>query len=133
MSKNQRNLFKIAKPRSIIFFLGCLALPFFVFAAEALTTEPVGGVIESVIKRTTATLNFIPFIVFSIAFIVFVWGVIQLIFKADDPETQKKAKGLITWGIVGMAVMVSVWGIVSIFVKYLKLPKGESAPSRVIF
>lgn len=53
-------------------------------------------------------------LIFSLALVMFVWGVVQYVI--NDSEEAKKAKGkmFMIWGIIALAVMVSVWGLVSI-------------------
>lgn len=54
-------------------------------------------------------------LVFGLAFITFIWGVFQFyIFEGQDVEGQKKGHMLMLWGIIGFALMFSVWGIVHI-------------------
>ncbi len=73
----------------------------------------------------------VPFI-FSIAFIVFIWGIFQyFIAGGADEEKRKEGRNLALWGIIGLAVMVSVWGLVSLVVNTLHLQTGR--PSLPLF
>jgi len=53
-------------------------------------------------------------LIFSLALAMFIWGVVQYVI--NDQEEAKKAKGkqFMIWGILGLAVMFSVWGLVKI-------------------
>ena len=53
-------------------------------------------------------------LLFIFAVASFIWGVVQ--FVINDSEESKKAKGrnFMIWGIIALAVMVSVWGLVGI-------------------
>lgn len=56
-------------------------------------------------------------VIFSLAFIVFIWGVFQyFIAGGHDEEKRDKGKQLMLYGILGFFVMVSVWGLVNILV-----------------
>ncbi len=58
--------------------------------------------------------SFIP-IMFAVAIVAFVWGVIQFfIFGAAEEAKREKGKQFIVWGIVALAVMLSVLGLVRI-------------------
>lgn len=46
---------------------------------------------------------------------VFLWGIIQFIFAAGDEEKIKIARGHIIYGLIGVFVMVSFWGIIVVF------------------
>ena len=51
-------------------------------------------------------------ILIGLAVIVFLWGVLQFVFHADDSDKRSEGKSFMIWGIIGIAVMVSVWGLV---------------------
>ena len=58
--------------------------------------------------------SIIPFI-FSIAIVAFIWGVVQFfIINSDEEAKREQGKQFMIWGIVALAVMLSVWGLVSI-------------------
>lgn len=44
----------------------------------------------------------------------FLWNVFKLITKASQEEERAKFKSQIMWGLVAIAVMVSVWGLVAV-------------------
>ena len=73
--------------------------------------EDLGGGVIDVINGTL-----IP-VLFALAFIVFLFGVAKayIISGASDTERAKGHK-LILWGLIGFVVMLSVWGIINIFV-----------------
>ena len=52
-------------------------------------------------------------VIMTLAFLVFVWGVINYFFLQGADES-KRAEGrqFILWGILGMALLFSVWGVV---------------------
>jgi len=53
-------------------------------------------------------------LVFSIGFMLFVWGLVEFI--ANPADTTKKEKGQqhMLWGIVGMFIMIAVGGIIAL-------------------
>ncbi len=56
-------------------------------------------------------------LIFTIAFLTFIWGIFQyFIAGGADPEKQKQGRALAAYGIVGFAVMMSVWGLVFILI-----------------
>lgn len=53
------------------------------------------------------------FLIFSIALIVFLWGVMYYVVGAQGNDTKlKQGKWAMLWGIIGMSVMFSAWGLV---------------------
>lgn len=71
----------------------------------AIWTSGIVGAISSIV---------IP-LIFALAFLAFLWGVFQYFFLHGGEE-DKRAEGrqFVIWGILGMVVLFSVWGLVNI-------------------
>lgn len=67
-------------------------------------------------------------ILLGLAFLVFCWGIVKYLYKADNDAERKKGKNLILFGIIGLFVMVSVWGIVNILSGTFFGPTGPATP-----
>lgn len=50
----------------------------------------------------------------SLAVAIFIWGIIQYVINNEEEAKKEKGKQFMIWGIIGLAVMVGVWGLVSI-------------------
>lgn len=68
--------------------------------------------ITILIDRLIGIVSFVIPILMVIATIVFLWGVISYIVSAGSEEKKKTAKTYIAWGLIGLFVMVTMWGIV---------------------
>lgn len=67
-------------------------------------------------------------LIFAIAFIMFLWGVAKAyIIHGDDETERSKGHQLILWGVIGFAVMVSLWGLVNVVATSFGL-QGVTAP-----
>jgi uncharacterized membrane protein YiaA len=53
-------------------------------------------------------------VIFSVALIVFLWGVYGFIREADNEESRSTGRQHMIWGIVGMAIMVGAYGLVQV-------------------
>lgn len=54
-------------------------------------------------------------LLFAIAVVMFIWGAIKFfLIGADDAEKKVKGKQFMLWGIIALAVMISIWGLVKI-------------------
>jgi hypothetical protein len=54
-------------------------------------------------------------VVFAFAFIAFLWGVFQyFILGATQPEKRQEGTQFVMWSIIGLVVMISIWGIVNL-------------------
>ncbi|OHB15396.1 MAG: hypothetical protein A2431_03895 [Candidatus Zambryskibacteria bacterium RIFOXYC1_FULL_39_10] len=75
-------------------------------------TQGLKGIIEWFID---IGLVIIPFLG-TVAFLVFVLGVARFIKASGNEKEVKDSKNLLIWGIIGLFVMVTIWGII-IFLK----------------
>jgi Type IV secretion system pilin len=64
-------------------------------------------------------INPIIQVAFAVATIVFVYGVFEFIRGADNPEVRKQGQQHILWGLIGLAIMVSVFTIIDILLNTL--------------
>lgn len=54
-------------------------------------------------------------LIFALAVAVFVWGAVRFfIINADDEKKREQGRQFMIWGIVALAAMISVWGLVAI-------------------
>ena len=72
-------------------------------------------------------------LIFALATVMFVWGVVQFVINSDEEAKKEKGKQFMLWGIIALAVMVSVWGLVAILGKTFSidtsvLPKVKQQP-----
>lgn len=84
--------------------------------AQAQTT------VNTLITRIQVTANSLIGLLFIIATLVFLWGIVKFIASAGDEAKRKSAKGLMTWGILGLAVMAAAWGITQVLIEYFNVP-----------
>ncbi len=63
-------------------------------------------------------------IIFALAFLVFLWGVMNYFFiHSDDEGKRAEGRQFILWGIIGMAVLFSVWGFVNLLLSTLGIAR----------
>ena len=62
----------------------------------------------------TYVLNPLIVLAFAVALVVFLWGVVGYVRGAGDPKARETGRSHILWGLVGMAIMFSVFGIMTI-------------------
>jgi len=54
-------------------------------------------------------------LIFALATVMFVWGVVNFfVLNADEEKKREQGKQFMLWGIIALAVMLSVWGLVGI-------------------
>jgi len=93
-----------------------------VVSAQALT--PITNV-NNLSTRLLGIGNTIIYILGSLAVVYIVWNVVQYFIHG---ESDKKEAGMnIIWGIVGLFVIVSIWGLVNILTNTFKTISTDQA------
>ncbi|MFZ2621294.1 MAG: hypothetical protein WAX37_02185 [Minisyncoccia bacterium] len=80
-----------------------------VLAFAAVDLSNINGILNF-IKTTVATL--IP-IMFGLAIVYFFWGLIEYIRAAGDPKKAAEGRSIMIWGVIAIAVMASIYGLVA--------------------
>lgn len=64
--------------------------------------------------------NVIVPLIFALAFLVFVWGVVKYIFLHGGEDKERQAgRQFMLWGVLGLVILFSVWGLVNILLSTL--------------
>jgi hypothetical protein len=66
--------------------------------------------LKSLITYAIQIMNALIPLFFAMAFLGFIWGVIKYLYAAG-PQKLSEARNYIIFGILAMAVMLSVWGL----------------------
>ncbi len=65
-------------------------------------------------------------VIFALAFLVFIWGIVKYFFiHGGDEKKRDEGRQFILWGILGIVVLLSVWGFVNLLLSTLGI-----APAR---
>ena len=75
-------------------------------------TGTVSG-LGSLVTAIRALLNSLIPILIALAVIYFFWGLITFIRASGDEKKRAEGKGQMLWGIIAIAVMVSIFGIIA--------------------
>lgn len=84
-------------------------LPGLVFAAPANFKALVDDIIANILTPVIGLLG-------SLAIAAFIWGIVKYIFYAADEKQKVSAKNTMLYGVLGLFVLFSFWGIVE-FIK----------------
>lgn len=67
-------------------------------------------------KITDAIINPLIRLLFGLALIFFLWGVVEFISAAGDEKKLSQGKQHMLWGVIGMAIMFGAFGIVNLVI-----------------
>ena len=65
-----------------------------------------------------ANNSLIP-LLFALAFLFFLVGLVRFFFSGGD-ENREKGRQFVLWGIIGFVVLFSIWGIVNLLLATFK-------------
>ena len=83
------------------------------------------GYFQDIINFLKNAINPIAGILVGLAFIYFVWGVIKYVISSD-PTKKEESKSTIIYGLIGLLIIASAWGIVRLASQILGIDGGES-------
>ena len=86
-------------------------------ANAAVDMQKFGSVVTPIMSNI---VNPIVWLMFGVAAVVFTYGVLQMVIKGNDPEARTSGQKSILYGIIGMFIMVSAWGIVYLISNTIK-------------
>ena len=101
------------------------ALPFVASAADEL--GKTSTFFKELLKLVEGTL--IP-IAFALAFLGFIYGVAKYIWSVGS-EGKSEGKNIMVWGVIALAVMTSVWGIVRFLRSDLGISEADTASMKI--
>ncbi|HEY4488130.1 MAG TPA: hypothetical protein VJB97_01290 [Candidatus Paceibacterota bacterium] len=86
--------------------------------------ELIGRIVDAII-------NPIILVVFAFGFFIFTWGMVQFLWNMRGGEVKEDGKQHMLWGIIGMLIMVSVYGIISLIDDTLDLDISNPNVNRI--
>lgn len=99
------------------------------FIASAQIAQGVGSA-SNLIAFLKDALSTATILILAAAVVYFLWNVFKFIMAAGDEEKRKEGQSGIIYGVIGIAVMVSIWGIVNFLTQSAKLDTTtRTAPS----
>ena len=78
------------------------------------------GTIQSIICKIGNILDTIIPVLVVLGVVYFVWGVVSYVISGDE-EAKKKGRERMIYGIIGLVVIVAMWGLVGIVTKTFNL------------
>lgn len=76
-------------------------------------------------KINELILNPLIALMFAIAVLYFLWGMLEFIQGAADPKARETGRSHMIWGIIGLFIMISVYGILNIIINTLGVDNPE--------
>lgn len=97
---------------SSLFVASLSLLPYLALAADGCAATP--GNLKDLICKAMELVNPIIALLTGLAVVYFVWNVLKFIRSAGDEKGRTAAKDGIVYGLIGLFVLFSFWGLVEI-------------------
>lgn len=117
---NQETWKRVIETR-LVFFVALISLPisalgqsFFDFSS--FVTFVLGDILSP-----------LEVVIFGLAIAYFLWGITKYILHADDVKERAEGKKMMIYGVIALAVIVSIWGFVNILSNTFQLD-GSTLP-----
>lgn len=104
-----------------ILLLISILIPKFLFAAEVQISDFLNKVNKIII-------NPLIVLMFTVATVVFLYGIFEFIQNMDNPTEKDRGKRNIGYGLLGMFIMISVFAIMRIILGTFDVPTPEYLP-----
>lgn len=102
-----------------------LALPALAFAQNAPCNAGGQGTVFTLLCTVGRILNAIVPILVALGVVYFIWGVITYVISSDE-EAKKKGRDRMIFGIIGLAVIIGMWGLVNILGSTFGVGSGQN-------
>jgi hypothetical protein len=94
---------------SAVFLVGILSVAYTAFAQSS------GDVGDALITKIgTYIIDPLLLVIFAAGFFMFIWGLFQFMLNTNGGEDNSEGKRHMIYGTIGMFIMVSVYGIISL-------------------
>lgn len=102
------------------------------FAPAIASAQLAGGVgtVDQTVNWLVSAFSIASGLILTAAVVYFLFGVFQFVKSAGDEKARAAGRDHMIYGIIGIAVMVSVWGLVNFFTRSANLQGGvQQAPT----
>lgn len=81
---------------------------------------------ELLSKISKFILNPLIALIFAIALVVFLWGMVQFIASQTADAGREEGKRKIIWGLFGMFIMISAYGLIGLILGTFGIPSPSN-------
>lgn len=120
--------------RRIFIFLCISFLPVLTFAQIGSSSEPEMTALDTLIYKINALIiNPAIATLFIVAFVLFMYGLVEFLSKANDKDGREVGKRHMLWGVLGFVIMLGVYGIINILLRTFNIKGPEINPKEQKF
>jgi hypothetical protein len=80
------------------------------------------------VNLSREVINPIIKVLFGLAIAYFLYGVTKFLINQDDEEARTEGRRHMIWGIIGIFIMMAVFGIMNLLLATMNIPKDQVDP-----
>ena len=109
---------KIKRSTVLFLFMSFISLSALIAAPFGVNAQGLGVVTDASTLGSAFNdlFTIIIDLLAGLALVYFLWGATQFIMNGGDEKKREEGRQQMIWGIVGLFIMISVWGLVNILV-----------------
>lgn len=88
--------------------------------ADSTGSSGVGSAIIN--KLNDAIINPLIKLLFAVAFLFFLYGIVEFIAGGGNPQKKKTGQEHMFYGVIGLFIMIAVFGIINLIANFLGAP-----------
>ena len=77
------------------------------------TKVAYAGLDELLVKVSDKIINPLILLLFAVAMVYFLYGVLEFILHQDNEEAKTTGKTHMIWGVIGLTIMIGAWTLMS--------------------
>ena len=85
------------------------------------TKVAYAGLDEFLVKVSDKIINPLIILLFAVAMVYFLYGVLEFILNQDNEEAKTTGKAHMIWGVIGLTIMIGAWTLMSWVVNTFEL------------
>jgi hypothetical protein len=103
-----------------------ILVPAFLFVPALVHAQPDFTWLEDLLGAVQGIFNvLVPFFI-GLAVVALLYGIVKYVFSGGSDEAKSEGIKFILWGLFGIAIAVSIWGLVAVFQDMLGVENGEA-------
>jgi|SRR3989344_5333514 len=71
---------------------------------------------KSLVNKIIENINYLMVLVVGLAVFVFIWGIFRYFVAGANEKKVEEARNVLIYGLLGIFIMLSVWGLVNILI-----------------
>ncbi len=107
-----------------------ISIAFLLSPALAMAQTTAITDVNSLTNRVLGIFNIIIYVLVALAVVFIVYNIVMFMIRGNDPAAKTEALKGVGWGLVGLAVIVSIWGLVGILTRsFSTTPTNQAIPN----